>query len=253
MNRETSIHSSDTLVVVDRSRRRRRMVILGALAAMALLIIAIAFLTSRGSSGGEAGPAAAGGAGAGQIPTVTVVVPGRSQVGRVILRAAHSAPAATSRSGSLAKRPHHPGPRRRRKAGSARARCSQLSTGRCRRSRPRSRLRSRQREPTLPLRNRTMSAPLRSRAVASCQSRRSTPRKLLATLPMRRCVSRRHSSERLEREIGQLDVRAPTCRADSRAQRRARTDRQPGFGDLSALPKAARWKCRRSSPSRTSR
>ena len=83
MNRETSIHSSDTLVVVDRSRRRRRMVILGALAALALLIVGIALLTSRGSSGGQAG-SAAGGGGAGQIPTVTVVVPGRSEIGRVI-------------------------------------------------------------------------------------------------------------------------------------------------------------------------
>ena len=84
MNRETSIHSSDTLVVVDRSRKRRRMVILGALAGLALIIVVIALLTSRGSGGDQAGSAAAGGAGAGQIPTVTVVVPGRSQVGRVI-------------------------------------------------------------------------------------------------------------------------------------------------------------------------
>jgi len=84
MNRETSIHSSDTLVVVDRSRQRRRLVILGALAGLALIIVVIALLTSRGSGGDQAGPAAAGGAGAGQVPTVTVVVPGRSQVGRVI-------------------------------------------------------------------------------------------------------------------------------------------------------------------------
>ncbi|HLO21567.1 MAG TPA: efflux RND transporter periplasmic adaptor subunit [Sphingomicrobium sp.] len=84
MNRETSIHSSDTLVVVDRSRKRRRMMILGTLAALALLIVGIALLTSRGSTGGDAGPAAAGGGGAGQVPTVTVVVPGRSEVGRVI-------------------------------------------------------------------------------------------------------------------------------------------------------------------------
>ncbi|HVU31480.1 MAG TPA: efflux RND transporter periplasmic adaptor subunit [Sphingomicrobium sp.] len=83
MNRETSIHSSDTLVVVDRSRQRRRMVILGALGALALLIVGIAVLTSRGS-GGEGAPAAAGGAGAGQVPTVTVVVPGQSSIGRVI-------------------------------------------------------------------------------------------------------------------------------------------------------------------------
>jgi RND family efflux transporter MFP subunit len=84
MNRETSIHSSDTLVVVDRSRQRRRMLILGALAALALVIVVIALLTSRGSGGDQAGPAGAGGAGAGQVPTVTVVVPGQSQVGRVI-------------------------------------------------------------------------------------------------------------------------------------------------------------------------
>ena len=30
MNRETSIYSSDTLVVTDRSRERRRMIIIGA-------------------------------------------------------------------------------------------------------------------------------------------------------------------------------------------------------------------------------
>ena len=80
MNRETSFHSSDTLVVVDRSRGRRRMIILGAIAAIALIVVAIALLTSRGSSGGA--PSAA--AGAGQVPTVTVVVPGQTQVGRVV-------------------------------------------------------------------------------------------------------------------------------------------------------------------------
>lgn len=80
MNRETSFHSSDTLVVVDRSRGRRRMIILGAIAAIALIVVAIALLTSRGSGGG-APPAAAG---AGQVPTVTVVVPGQTQVGRVV-------------------------------------------------------------------------------------------------------------------------------------------------------------------------
>jgi RND family efflux transporter MFP subunit len=84
MNRETSIHSSDTLVVVDRSRGRRRLVIVGALAALALLVIGIALIMGRGSTGGQGAPGAAGGAAAGQVPTVTVVVPGRSQVGRVI-------------------------------------------------------------------------------------------------------------------------------------------------------------------------
>jgi HlyD family secretion protein len=82
MNRETSIHSSDTLVVVDGARRRRRMVIIGALAALALFVIGLGLLTSqRSNSNGTPGTA---GAGTGQIPSVTVVVPGRSQVGRFV-------------------------------------------------------------------------------------------------------------------------------------------------------------------------
>ncbi len=80
MNRETSFHSSDNLVVVDRSRQRRRMVIIGAIAALALFVIGLAVL-SRGG-GNKAAPTA--GAAAGQIPSVTVVVPGRSSVGRAI-------------------------------------------------------------------------------------------------------------------------------------------------------------------------
>ena len=79
MNRETSIHSSDTLVVVDRSRRRRMMIIA---AAVAILVLALAFMLFSG--GGEEGPATTAEAGAGQVPTVTVVVPGRSQVARTI-------------------------------------------------------------------------------------------------------------------------------------------------------------------------
>lgn len=81
MNRETSIQSSDTLVVVDRARARRRLVIIGAIAALALLVIGIAVISARG---GKNTPGAAGGAAAGQIPTVTVMVPGQSQVARVI-------------------------------------------------------------------------------------------------------------------------------------------------------------------------
>ena len=56
------------------------MVILGAIAALALLVIGIAVLTSRSSSGA---PSAAGSS-AGQVPSVTVVIPGRTQVGRVV-------------------------------------------------------------------------------------------------------------------------------------------------------------------------
>jgi len=80
MNRETSIRSSDTLVVVDRSLRRRRLII--ATAAGVLLLALVLFLAfGRGGSDEAAKNAAAG---AGQVPSVTVVVPGQSAVGRVI-------------------------------------------------------------------------------------------------------------------------------------------------------------------------
>lgn len=79
MNRETSIHSSDTVVVVDRSRGRRRIVIAAAIAlAFILLILAIAL--GRGSPDKAQQAANA----AGQIPTVTVVVPGQSAVAGAI-------------------------------------------------------------------------------------------------------------------------------------------------------------------------
>jgi HlyD family secretion protein len=80
MNREASIHSSDTLVVVDRSRQRRRLMIAGA-ALVVLVVIGLALMLGRGA-GKDAAPKTAGGAG--QIPTVSVIVPGRSQVGRVV-------------------------------------------------------------------------------------------------------------------------------------------------------------------------
>ena len=81
MNRETSIYSSDTLVVVDRTRRRRTVIIIAA--AMLLLIAGIAALViSRSATRSKEAAAAA--ASAGQVPTVTVVVPGQSQVARTI-------------------------------------------------------------------------------------------------------------------------------------------------------------------------
>jgi len=79
MNRETSIHSSDTLVVVDRSRQRRRLLIGGAIL-LAIVVVALAMLLGRGAD--EKKTAQAGTTG--QIPTVTVVVPGQSSVGREI-------------------------------------------------------------------------------------------------------------------------------------------------------------------------
>jgi RND family efflux transporter MFP subunit len=81
MNRETGFHSSDTLVVVDGSRRKR-MLIIGA-AVAALVIVAIALMMMMRGGKDEAATAAAA-SGKGQIPTVTVVVPGRSQVARTV-------------------------------------------------------------------------------------------------------------------------------------------------------------------------
>jgi RND family efflux transporter MFP subunit len=81
MNRETSFSSSDTLVVVDRTSRRRN-IIIAAVVGIAALVAA--FLIFGG--GGEEKTAAGAGAGpgGGQVPTVTVVVPGRTQVARKI-------------------------------------------------------------------------------------------------------------------------------------------------------------------------
>lgn len=79
MNRETTtFEASDTLLVIDSGRRRRRLIIAAGIALVVLLLIGMALLIGRGSSssGDAAGP--------GQAPSVTVIVPGRTQVGRVI-------------------------------------------------------------------------------------------------------------------------------------------------------------------------
>jgi RND family efflux transporter MFP subunit len=82
MNRETSFYSSDNLVVVDRSRRRR-MVIIAAVVILGLLALGLALMMSRSASEKKAAEAAA--ASAGQVPNVTVIVPGTSSVGRAIV------------------------------------------------------------------------------------------------------------------------------------------------------------------------
>ncbi len=79
MNRETSIHASDTLIVTER-RQRRRWVILGAVAVITLVAIGLMMMMASHNSK----TAAAAGKAAGQVPAVTVVVPGQSQVGRTI-------------------------------------------------------------------------------------------------------------------------------------------------------------------------
>jgi len=80
MNRETTgFTSSDTLVVVDRGRRRRVAII----AAVGLLVIALlaAFFLLRGN---EEKDAAAAAQSATQAPTVTVIVPGQSDVAGLV-------------------------------------------------------------------------------------------------------------------------------------------------------------------------
>ena len=81
MNRESSFSSSDTLVVVDRSKRRRN-IIIAAVAGIAILVAAFLMFGRGGEEQTAAGPGA--GPGGGQIPTVTVIVPGRTQVARSI-------------------------------------------------------------------------------------------------------------------------------------------------------------------------
>jgi HlyD family secretion protein len=80
MNRETSNWSADTLIVTDRSRSRRRWVIVGAVV-MVLVLVGTVLMFARG--GTKPDQTAVGGAG-GQVPSVTVVVPGQTQAARVI-------------------------------------------------------------------------------------------------------------------------------------------------------------------------
>ncbi|WP_294171570.1 efflux RND transporter periplasmic adaptor subunit [uncultured Sphingomonas sp.] len=96
MNRETRLEASDTLVVVDRSARRRRNLVVAGFVATALAVLAYLFF-SGGESGNASQAAAAGPRGGGQVPTVSVIVPGRSQVAKVV-----------TASGSLAARRDQP-------------------------------------------------------------------------------------------------------------------------------------------------
>lgn len=84
MNRETSIHSSDTLVVVDRSARKRRLIIIGAIAALSVFILGLAVIMGRNADEKGAAAGARAGNSSAQAPTVTVVVPGKTQVGRMV-------------------------------------------------------------------------------------------------------------------------------------------------------------------------
>ena len=74
---------SDTLIVVDRSNRRRNLII--AALAVAAILLAAFFAFGRSSAGTEAAAGAGGGRRAGgQVPSVTVIVPGQSDVARTV-------------------------------------------------------------------------------------------------------------------------------------------------------------------------
>ena len=80
MNRETSIYNSDTLVVVDRARQRRLLII--AAAVLLAFIVGITALVMTRNAAQKRQAAAS--AGVGQVPMVTVIVPGSSQMARTI-------------------------------------------------------------------------------------------------------------------------------------------------------------------------
>jgi RND family efflux transporter MFP subunit len=82
MNRETPIRSSDsdTVVVDDGARRRKRIAIIGA-GLVAVVAIILAMMMLGGSKQDATGNSAAG---AGQLPTVSYVVPGLASVGRTV-------------------------------------------------------------------------------------------------------------------------------------------------------------------------
>ena len=76
MNRETTIQTPDTLVLVDGEARRRRRMLIVAAVVVALALI-IAYYAFRGAE-------APAGDGSKQVPTVSVIVPGITSVARVI-------------------------------------------------------------------------------------------------------------------------------------------------------------------------
>jgi RND family efflux transporter MFP subunit len=88
MNRETRLERDETIVVVDGARRRRNLIIAVVLGAMVLALAYYLFNRSQAPAAGKSAAAGAPGADGNrrgsQVPTVTVVVPGRSQVAQLI-------------------------------------------------------------------------------------------------------------------------------------------------------------------------
>ncbi len=87
MNRETRFEGSDMLVVVDRSNRRRNIIVAAAVIALVVAAIALAMVMNRGKRADAPNATAAAGADGGkggQIPTVSVIVPGQSAITRLV-------------------------------------------------------------------------------------------------------------------------------------------------------------------------
>ena len=83
MNREARFEGSDRLIVVDRPNRRRWIIVGAGLVALAL-ILAFTLFRSKSQSVAQGNAAGATAKRGGQIPSVTVVVPGRSDVARTV-------------------------------------------------------------------------------------------------------------------------------------------------------------------------
>ena len=83
MNRETRFEGSDRLIVVDRPNKSRWIVVGAVLIALAL-ILAFTLFRSKAQPAAQANAADAAGKRGGQIPSVTVIVPGRSDVARTV-------------------------------------------------------------------------------------------------------------------------------------------------------------------------
>ncbi|WP_405051555.1 efflux RND transporter periplasmic adaptor subunit [Sphingomonas sp.] len=86
MNQESRFQASDSLIVIDRPGRKRWIIVA---AVVIVIALAIAFAMFRGGGdsaapAGAAGTRAAGGGRGGQVPTVTVIVPGRTEVARTV-------------------------------------------------------------------------------------------------------------------------------------------------------------------------
>jgi RND family efflux transporter MFP subunit len=83
MNREARLEASDTLVVVDRSARRRRNLIIVGVVAIGVALLVAFLILGRGET--KAAPASpAGGERGASVPRVTVITPGRELVQRTI-------------------------------------------------------------------------------------------------------------------------------------------------------------------------